>query len=299
MSQNLISSIIPEVCEAIFDALQPDHLVVPACNADWKRIAEGFHTQWNFPMCVGALDGKRVLIQKPANTGSQYYDYKGHFSIILMALVDADYKFIYVDVGTNGRASDAGVWSRCSLAARLEDNSLSIPVPDVLPGSTITSPYVVVGDDAFPLKTYLMKPYPGLDVPEDRRIFNYRLSRARRVSENAFGILVSRFQVFRQPIRTSPESITKIVLATVVLHNYLREKARNTYSPADLMDREDTVNRTVSPGSWHGNPSGGIAGLQGVARRPARDAIQVRENLKKYFNTDGSVPWQNEMAFLH
>lgn len=68
-------------------------------------------------MCVGALDGKRELIQKPANMGSQFFDYKCHFSIILMALVDADFKFIYVYVDTNGRASDTGVWSRCSLAA--------------------------------------------------------------------------------------------------------------------------------------------------------------------------------------
>lgn len=62
------------------------------------------------------------------------------------------------------------------------------------------------------------------------------------------------------------------------------------------MDRENTVNRTVTQGSWRNNPSGGIAGLQGVALRPARDDIQVRENLNKYFNSDGSVPWQREMT---
>ena len=175
-----------------------------------------------------------MLIQKPANSGSLYFDYKGNFSIILMALVDSDYKFLYIDVGTNGRGSDAGIWSRCSLSAALESNAINLPLSELIPNSSIESPYVIVGDDAFPLKTYLMKSYPGLDQPDDKRIFNYWLSRARRVSENAFGILVSRFQVFRQPIRTSPECVKKIVLASVALHNYLRITSRDAYAPVEV-----------------------------------------------------------------
>lgn len=61
-------------------------------------------------MCIGAMDGKRFLITKPSNTGSEYYDYKTNHSIIMLALVDAEYKFMYVDVGAQGRASDASVW---------------------------------------------------------------------------------------------------------------------------------------------------------------------------------------------
>lgn len=92
---------------------------------------------------------------------------------------------------------------KCSLADHLERNTLAIP-PAELTGSGIQSPYVLVGDDAFPLKMNLMKPYPGMDLPEDKIIFNYRLSRGRRILENAMGILVSRFQVFKQPISSSP-----------------------------------------------------------------------------------------------
>lgn len=266
-------------------------MVVPRTEEKWKEVAQGFNTLWNFPLCVGALDGKRVLIQKPANSGSLYFDYKGDFSIILMALVDSDYKFLYIDVGTNGRGSDAGVWSRCSLSAGLENNSVSLPPPEFLPNSSTESPYVIVGDDAFPLKTYLMKPYPGLDQPDEKRIFNYRLSRARRVSENAFGILVSRFQIFRQPIRTSPECVTKIVLASVALHNYLRVTSRDAYAPAD-------GNENTSSGH-HRGVAGGLQNFQAVPRRPARDAVQVRQKLMAYFNSVGTVPWQREMAHLH
>lgn len=132
----------------------------------WYLAASSwFSSLRNFPMCVSAIDWKRVLLQKPANTGSKFCYYKGNFSIILMGLADADYRFLYISVGTNGHASDAWVWSRCSLASRLENNT--VQSPQVLPGSRIQSPYVLVGD-AFPLKTYMMKPYLGLDFPEDQ-----------------------------------------------------------------------------------------------------------------------------------
>ena len=100
---------------------------------------------------------------------------------------------------------------------------LNVPQPQNIPFSGKKCPYVFVGDAAFPLKEYLMKPYPGRGETEETRIFNYRLSRARRTSENAFGILAARFQVFRQPIKTTPKHATDITLAAVALHNLLRE----------------------------------------------------------------------------
>ena len=67
---------------------------------DWKIIEQKFSTKWNFPNCLGALDGKHIVITAPWNSGSLYFNYKG--TLILMALVDADYKFIYVDIGDYG-----------------------------------------------------------------------------------------------------------------------------------------------------------------------------------------------------
>lgn len=100
---------------------------------------------------IGALDGKHVVIQKPKRSGSLYYNYKGTFSIVLMALLDADCKFIYFDVGCNGRISDAGVFRNCSLSRALESNSFNLPGPEPLPGRNMDVPYVIVADDAFPL----------------------------------------------------------------------------------------------------------------------------------------------------
>lgn len=108
---------------------------------------------------AGSLDGKHIVLQKPAKSGSTFFNYKHTFSIVLMTLVDADYKFLYVDVGAQGRISDAGVFNNCKLSRKLENNSLSIPPADFLPGTDILCPYMIVADDAFPLKTYIMKPY--------------------------------------------------------------------------------------------------------------------------------------------
>ncbi|GBN41190.1 hypothetical protein AVEN_170153-1 [Araneus ventricosus] len=79
---------------------------------------------------------------------------------------------------------------------------------------------VLVADDAFPLSLNFMKPYPGRGLNDEERVFNYRLSRAQRVSENAFGILAARFQIFEQKILTSAMNATKILMACCVLHNF-------------------------------------------------------------------------------
>lgn len=123
------------VCTAVYEVLQPVYVKCPTTTSEWKNVAVDFFTLWNYPLCLGALDGKRVLIQKPTNSGSDFYDYKGHCSIILLALVDAHYKFLYIDVGTNRRASDGSVFAKCTLLTEMQLNLLNIPPPEKLPHS--------------------------------------------------------------------------------------------------------------------------------------------------------------------
>ena len=85
------------MCRAVYKVLQPEYVNLPKTAEEWRKVARDYYTLWNFPNCLGALDGKRILMNKPANSGSEFFDYKGHFSVILMALVDANYKFLYVD----------------------------------------------------------------------------------------------------------------------------------------------------------------------------------------------------------
>lgn len=141
---------------------------------------------WNFPSCFGTLDGKRFLLAKLNNSGSEYFDYKGHCSIIMLALVDAAYKFLYVDVGTNGRDSDGGVWEKSSLKEAVESQQLHILPPSNISFIQRVTLYIIVADNAFPLKPWLMKPYKGNNLPMEKFIYNYRHSTTSQVSENAF-----------------------------------------------------------------------------------------------------------------
>lgn len=86
-------------------------------------------------------------------------------------------------------------------------------------------PYIIVGDEAFPFKKYFLRPYPGSQIQEDnsKRIFNYRLSRARRVFKNVFRILSQKFQIYNRRLKLKPENADKIIMTTCILHNYLRD----------------------------------------------------------------------------
>lgn len=151
------------------------------------------------------MDGKHIAIRCPLKSGSNYYNYKQFYSIILLALVDADYKFKYIDCGCNGRVSDGGVFTNSTLFQTLESNTFHIPPGKPLPQRNTPVPFVIVRDEAFPLKSYSIKPYPSRNLDHNRRIFNYRLSRGRGIVENVFGILTCRFGVFKQAIPLEPE----------------------------------------------------------------------------------------------
>lgn len=97
-------------------------------------VSNEFADKWNFPNCLGAMDGKHVNIKAPANCGSLYFNYKHTHSIILMAVADANYKYIYINVGAPGRESDGGVYLNCLLSASLENDELKIPKAQSLPG---------------------------------------------------------------------------------------------------------------------------------------------------------------------
>lgn len=253
---------------------------VPNTEQQWKAVAADFLSKWNFPNCLGALDGKHVAILPPPNSGSQYYNYKHFNSIILMALVDAAHKFLYVDVGSYGRFADGGVFNNCTLAKGLNEGSLNIPGDCQLPGFTNSLPYVIVADDAFALKTNIMKPYCSRGLTQQQRIFNYRLSRARRVVENAFGILSNRFKVFGRPIALAPEKVEVVVMTACCLHNFL---LRDVASASDYMPPDDLPDCTLPP----------LAQKSG--NRVSRQAMYVRDQLCSYVNsTAGAVNWQTE-----
>ncbi|KAL4710062.1 hypothetical protein ACJJTC_016464 [Scirpophaga incertulas] len=143
ISKQAISIIVPEVCDALVEALKY-YVKMPQNAEEWKGVAKCFNEKWNFPNCVGAIDGKHITIQAPVYSGTEFFNYKGVFSIILLAVVDANYNFIYANVGCQGRISDSGVFNATFFKKCLEDNMMHLPLPRPLPQSSFTMPYVFV-----------------------------------------------------------------------------------------------------------------------------------------------------------
>lgn len=248
-------------------------------SADWKSISADFSQRWNFPNCLGSIDGKHVVIQAPKHSGSLFHNYKGTFSIVLLAVVDAKYCFRVVDVGGYGRNSDGGTLANSTFGQALVDGTLQIPEDALLPGAEHLGPqpHVFVADEAFPLRRDLMRPFPGANLSPRKRIFNYRLSRARMIVENTFGILSSQWRMYRRVIGVSPESVDACVKATCILHNFIRRNTRTRREPVPVSEGEVSL----------------LQGLRRVgSNNAAREAIRVRETYASYFSAEGAVPWQ-------
>ena len=139
-----------------------------------------------------------------------------------------------------------------------------------------------------------MRPFSGKSlINEKRKIFNYRLSRARRIIENTFGILVARWRIFQGPIEGTPERVEKYILATIALHNYLRQTDNACYNPAGFVDSVDSTGELVE-GNWRELIHNNLKPIRPVRNsRYASTAIETREKLTDYFVSErGSVSWQ-------
>ncbi|CAH2007715.1 unnamed protein product [Acanthoscelides obtectus] len=221
-----VSRIIGEITAIIWDALKDIYMPTPDKN-QWKIIAQRFHLLWNLPNCLGALDGKHIRIEKLPNSGSLNFNYKSYHSIVLMACSDADGLFTYIETGFAGRNSDGGIFRASAIKHFIEGDNLDLPTPLRLPNddNNYKFPFYFVGDEAFPLLHYLLRPYPQRVLDNTKRIFNYRLSRGRKTVECAFGMMTEKFQVLSTAIRCHDNiKINNIVKSVCILHNYVRKR---------------------------------------------------------------------------
>lgn len=242
-------------------------------------MARDFDLKWQFPHCLGAVEAMQIQGKAPA---------------AMLAVVDANYKFLCASVGTERCESDAGLFAQSDLCRVMDRGLLNFPPPEPLPNTDVEMPYVLAGGDGgFPLRSDLMKPYPGSQTDCGRLVFNRRLFRARRVAENAFGILANRLRVFRSPIGLMPGKIVKLAMASLCIHNYLLERGSEAYVPPAFADWEDADHHLVD-GAWRQDGMGAFQPVdKGRERNPAQRAQAWRDHLRDYFVSPvGSVPWQ-------
>lgn len=190
--------------------------------------------------------------------------------MVLFAIVNAYYEFLIVEFGINGRVSDGGVMEYTEFFKRLVNKELSMPTSV----STDGLPHVFIGDEAFALRTDFMIPFSQKVLTKERRVYNYRLCRTRRVVENAFGILAARFRIFHTAINLKPENIDNVVLCCCVLHNFLRRNCSSNYIQESDINDEDQSHEDSN-----------YLDLQVGRARNAKDQAKIVRNMfVAYFN---------------
>lgn len=167
---------------------------------------------------------------------------------MVLGICDDQYEFTLVGIGEQ---SDRGIFSRSALGKKFEEDPMWVPKPALVNGSQDTVlPFVLVEDQAFVLSSYLQRPYPESNsMTIEKKIYNYRCSRARQVIENTFGIWSERWRILCKPIVAKKKTIEDVTKATICLHNFLMQKNdRNLYFDNSLVDRESRngVNTTGS-----------------------------------------------------
>ena len=154
MSEASVGRMVKETCSVIWEKLfEEGFLKCPTSEAEWKEVARTFEQYWNFPNCVGAIDGKHVIIQCPPRGGSMYFNYKKFHSIVLMAVVNALYQFIMVDIGDYGRLRDGSVFGSSNLGIEITNNENPLNLPEPRNVGHYKLPYVFVGGLCFPSQT--------------------------------------------------------------------------------------------------------------------------------------------------
>ena len=182
-----VCHIVHEACTAIVKLLLPKCIRFLVGDS-FKETVKGFLDRWEIPQCVGAIDGSHIPVRPPSMNHTDYYNRKGWYSILVQAVVDANYLVTDLNVGWSGSVHDAGVLSN----SELYRNCINYEYlqSDALQINNHTIPLVLIGDCAYPLLLWLIKPFPTTSlITEEQKKFNYRIYRGRVVAEIAFGHL--------------------------------------------------------------------------------------------------------------
>ena len=210
-----------------------------------------------------------------------------------MALDDHNYRFTCIDIGQYGSNSDGAVFKDSEFGRAFMNGHLDVPDPVHFLNFPASGPvpYCFVAGEAFPLRCDVMRPFPRgtACLSRDELVFNYRLSRARRIVENAFQILVQCWRIFSRKLNLLPENADSVIKACVVLHNFLR-------GIRDLNDLTQQLNPDNVPFL---REDGAILDLDRRGYKSSAAAKVIRNIYKNFFRRpEGQVTWQDRAIAL-
>ncbi|XP_044165792.1 protein ANTAGONIST OF LIKE HETEROCHROMATIN PROTEIN 1-like [Acropora millepora] len=217
-----VCTVVREVSQAIIDCMWEDSISkhVPRSEAEFKKKIIDMDELWQFPYCWAGIDGCHIPMKCPPGglqSSKEYRNFKNFYSTVVMALVDSQYRFVGASCGFPGNWHDAIILKSTDLWSRIEEGRCIPNIGQSMDGVTV--PPLIVGDSAFSLCTWLMKPYTNAVLTPQQRNFNYRLSRARMVTEGAYGQLKGRWRVLLRKCESARDQVRTTTLACLILHN--------------------------------------------------------------------------------
>jgi hypothetical protein len=188
-------------------------------------IAKDFYRCWKFPNCIGCIDGKHCQLKCPVNVKSRHFNYLKYFSVVLQGVADADKEFITIKVGARGKKSDRGKVSSLTLFQLLQKmNSVHHLIKNCLVQTSNYCLHVLIGNEAYLLKVFLMSPFPNRDLNPVKENCNKRLSAARKFIDCAFGTLRAEWWIFGKDTEVNPQRAVSIINCVHAYFTMLYEK---------------------------------------------------------------------------
>lgn len=235
--RSTVCTIVDEVTEAIIKNMWGKHVSAhfPGNEQQFREKMLDTEERWQFPCCWAAIDGCHIPLKCPdggLSACKEFHNFKNFYSIVLMGMVDAKYRFVWASCGFPGNSHDSIIFQSTQLWTDIIDGQAIPPIGKDFDGVTV--PPLILGDSAFPFQTWLMKPFTNAVLSPQQRYYNYRLSRARMVIEGAYGQLKGRWRVLMRKCESPPEKVRTITLACVVLHNVCIERKDTLSNQLDL-----------------------------------------------------------------
>ena len=201
------------------EVLLPKYILLPANGQEIRQHMDEMSNRAGFPQVVGCLDGCHIPVKAPESHPEDYVNRKGFHSLILQGLVDANYLFLDICVGWPGKVHDVCLFRNSPLYTSVCSGSFNATVYQTISGVRV--PPLILGDAAYPLKDWLMKPYVDHgNLSHEDIIVNNHLSITRVVVENAFGRLKGRFNSIGKRQDLNASNCCTITAACCVLHNF-------------------------------------------------------------------------------
>ena len=227
LGNSTVCGIVSEVTKAIINNLWSDQVLrhFPRNEEEFREKILDMEELRQFPCSWAAIDGCHIPLKCPTGglqANKEYHNFKNFYSIVLMGMVDARRRFVWASCGFPGNSHDSIIFQSTSLWSKITGGQT---IPDIVKDvEGVKVPPLMLGDSAFPIQSWLMKPYTSAVLTPLQQYFNYRLSRARMVIEEAYGELKGRWRVLQRKCESAQKEVRDNTLACIALHNICIER---------------------------------------------------------------------------